>query len=346
MRVVFFGVLFLALSSCHVHKFSANLPDLPLAMSNNAVALVQKGKGIELYSFNGLLAGKSWQDISNKVFKWSQNRWTEIQPPALAQNVLASTAVSVGEMIYIIGGYTVAQDGKETSIANILQYNSQQNSWSVLSKMPVAVDDTVALVYKQRYLYLVSGWHDTDNVSLVQVFDLQLKRWSQASAFPLPAVFGHSGGIVDNKILICDGVKVVKNSNKRDFVASPECALGVVDVKNPAVIHWQKIAHHSTRAYYRMAAVGDAKNQRFVFAGGSDNPYNYDGIGYNKIPSKPSSHVFVYDLKNERWHDYPEIIAPSMDHRALLFDGDWYYIIGGMRHEQKVSAKIEKFKLH
>lgn len=27
--------------------------------------------------------------------------------------------------------------------------------------MPVPVDDSVALVYRDRYVYLVSGWHET-----------------------------------------------------------------------------------------------------------------------------------------------------------------------------------------
>ena len=76
------------------------------------------------------------------------------------------------------------------------------------------VDDTVALVYQNRYIYLVSGWHgsgiskSTGNVNLVQVFDSQQGRWFNATPFPGAPVFGHAGGIVDDQFLIVDGVKV------------------------------------------------------------------------------------------------------------------------------------------
>ena len=31
--------------------------------------------------------------------------------------------------------------------------------------MPVPVDDAIAGVYREQFIYLVSGWHDSDNVA-------------------------------------------------------------------------------------------------------------------------------------------------------------------------------------
>ena len=74
-----------------------------------------------------------------------------------------------------------------------------------------------------------------------------------------------------------------------------------------------------------MAATGSEYINQIVFAGGSDNPYNYDGI-----PSKPSAKVFSFDLENNSWKFYQDIAA-NMDHRALLSNGEDFYIVGGMQ---------------
>jgi len=333
-------LILFVLVSCQKHQ---KVRKLPLAVTNNAVALISNNDLIELYTFNGLLAGKTWQDITNRGFKYKNGHWSEINISTQNQAVLASTAVSVENKIYLIGGYTVDEKGQEVSTKNILQFDTIRQEWSALTQIPTPVDDTVALVYANRYIYLISGWHDTANVNLVQVYDLQEGKWFNATNFPAPAVFGHSGGIVNNKIIICDGVKLVLKDKKRDFLASPICLKGKIDKNNPQIIHWQSISHHSQRAYYRMAATGDLINNRIVFAGGSDNPYNFNGIGYNKIPSEASNKVFSFEMESDDWREFENLIKPSMDHRSLLYDGKWFYIIGGMKDNQKVSNKLIKF---
>jgi len=74
--------------------------------------------------------------------------------------------------------------------------------------MLIPVDDTVALVYQDRYIYLISGWHDVGNITDVQILDTKNKRWYFGTPFPGQPVFGHAGGIVANNIVVIDGVKV------------------------------------------------------------------------------------------------------------------------------------------
>jgi N-acetylneuraminic acid mutarotase len=295
-----------------------------------------------------LLSGKSWQDITNNAYRYSNGEWSQIKMPKQSMPVLASTAVNIGTDIYLMGGYTVNEKGEEKSVAEIFKLDTIKQEWTVVTVMPIPVDDTVALVYANRYIYLVSGWHDVDNVNLVQVYDVKRDKWFNASPYPAPAVFGHAGGIIENKMIICDGVKVVPKDdkgNKRDFVSSPICLQGTIKKSNPQLIDWQAITHHSGSAYYRMAATGSIINNSFVFAGGSDNPYNYDGVGYNKTPSKASNIIREYDNKTKKWKLHSNIIEENMDHRALLTDGSWFYILGGMISEQHVTNKIFRFKL-
>ncbi len=317
---------------------------LPQAVTNNAVAIITQGKNFEIYSFNGLASGKTSADINNRAFQFKNNKWQKLVMPKESQAVLASTAVNIGNKIYVIGGYTVATDDSEKSVADIFEFNTALDKWRLTTKMPVPVDDTVALVYAKRYIYLISGWHDTDNVDLVQVYDTKENHWFNATPYPAPAVFGHAGGIVGNTVIICDGVKVIQNKGQKSFVSSPQCLKGEIDSTNPSQIKWNDIPHHSGTAYYRMAATGSDNNNQIVFAGGSDNPYNYDGIGYDGVPSTASSKVFAFDLKNNLWKSYQDIPA-NMDHRALLRNGEDFYIVGGMQSNQEVSDEIIKFKL-
>ena len=45
------------------------------------------------------------------------------------------------------------------------------------------MDDAVAGVYRERYIYLIGGWSKTDAVRVVQVYDAQKNKWSQATPF-------------------------------------------------------------------------------------------------------------------------------------------------------------------
>ena len=345
-RTISLILFILLISACNKsHRTHSAINKLPQAVTNNAVALVNQENGLELYSFNGLSSGKTWQDINNTGYRYSKNKWQQLNMPETSQKVLASTAVSIGTKVYLIGGYTVDANKQEKSMPEIFVLDTLSQKWSTATTMPVPVDDTVALVYANRYIYLISGWHDDDNVSLVQVYDTQDDSWFNASDYPAPAVFGHAGGIVKNQMIVCDGVKVVTTTSPRKFVSSPICMKGVINESQPQLVDWQVMAHHSGTAYYRMAATDQESHHRVVFAGGSNNPYNYNGMGYNGIASEASALIYVYDVNTEKWQQHKNIIGKNMDHRALLNSGDWFYIIAGMESEQKVSNKVIKFKL-
>ncbi len=322
---------------------STSLPSsLPVAVSNNAVAYLNVDGHDKFYSFNGLLSGKTYLDITNKAFVWQQGHWSELKVPREQLPVLASTAITVGTAVYLIGGYTVAADHSEKSVPHVWRIDGETHQWTAMPAMPTPVDDTVALAYSDRYIYLISGWHDVDNVNLVQVFDTQEQTWHQASQFPLPPVFGHAGGIVANKMVVCDGVKVVKKEGKKQFLPSPVCAVGEINQDNITEINWRKIEHHSGTAYYRMAA-SDYQSLYIYFIGGSDNPYNYDGVGYNTVPSNPSSDIRIYNLLTEEWITKADKVPPTMDHRAALKTPYGLVVLGGMA-EQQVTDRIIYYK--
>jgi len=324
------------------------LPSLLQPASNNAVTAVSTEAGTYLYSFLGLGSGKTWLDISADAFVLAPgaSAWRKLSPLAGQQGRLAASAVVVGKAAWLFGGYTVDKDGGEISTPGVFRIRPGESNLTRMTDMPVPVEDSVVLVYQDRYVYLVSGWHDLGNVNLVQVLDTETLQWKQATPWPGTPVFGHAGGISGSRILICDGVRIhhPPNADKREFLSSDQCWSGLVDVENYRRIHWQPVQAHPGMSRYRMAATGDPSG-RVVFAGGSVNPYNFDGVGYDGVPAVPEASIFSYNLLTGEWQVHGKLPQGSMDHRGLPFADGWYYLIGGMRDQQQVNSDVYRFRL-
>jgi hypothetical protein len=149
-------------------------------------------------------------------------------------------------------------------------------------------------------------------------------------------------------MVIADGTRVVPGQSDRRFrfAISEDCYLGSIDVEDPAQIEWKALPAHPGAPLYRMASVGnDSSADRVVFAGGSDNPYNYDGVGYNGEPSEPSRRVFAFNLDLAKWEELESLKVATMDHRALLQVGSELVIVGGMLAGQEVTDRVGSFLL-
>jgi len=323
-------------------------PALPVPHSNNAVARLEANGGTRFYSFMGLKAGKTYADISKQAFEYdvTSKRWRPLPDVPVAQGRLASTAVGVGGQVFLFGGYTVAADGAEVSTPEVLAFDPGTNLYSRRAPMPVPVDDSVAVRFKDRYVYLVSGWHDKDNVRLVQVYDTTEDRWFRATDWPGLPVFGHAGAIAGNRIVVADGVTVLPGvMGKRRFKLIGDAWIGTIDPKDPARIVWKRLPPHPGLPLYRMAATGASSGNRAVFAGGSTIAYNYNGEGYDGTPASPSARTFAFDIRRDRWVDLGPKPQPSMDHRGLLEADGAFYTLGGMGSERQVIGDLTAFTL-
>ncbi|WP_259649789.1 galactose oxidase [Shewanella sp. c952] len=352
--------LIILLLSCYSFSLLAKpQPNMPEAVTNNAVALVNDGSNDYLLSFMGMGQNKDYKAIHNKA--WSLEishvapQWQPLPAVPHINKIsgrLAAIAVGINSDAYLFGGFTVSSDHQELSTADNYRFSIKDKSYTRIADMPVAVDDTSALVYQNRYIYLLSGWHQHGNVNLVQVYDTQTDTWAQASPLPIPAVFGQAAGIVDDEIIMCDGVTVTPQINQpRTFTASPVCLYGKIKADNHLRIDWQLLPHYSQQvagklpqptavAHYRMAAAGNELTKQIIFIGGSNNPYNYDGIGYNGQPSSASDLMHRFDLTSHQWLPAEIVKTSSMDHRGLIIYKNQALRIGGMLKQQQVSKSV------
>lgn len=325
------------------------LPNLPEPVTNNAVAQVTTSQGDYLISFMGLGINKTFKDVHNKVWavKIGDKQWQTKQPVPASLPLsgrLASIAVGVGAYAYVFGGYTVANNHQEISSPDVYRYDVVNDSYIALPAMPVPVDDSVALVYQQRYIYLVSGWHNAGNVNLVQVYDIKNNRWYQASPFLGKPVFGQAGAIIGNNLLVCDGV-IVKPQvlKRRTYQDIAQCLKGTIDESNPLKIDWQLVEHPTGQGRYRMASAGVGGYMAFI--GGSTNPYNFNGMGYNGIAAPATSEIWLFNAETNTWQVQVGSHPKSMDHRGLINYKNKLIIVGGMDENQQVTNSVKSISL-
>jgi hypothetical protein len=327
---------------------SISIPPLPEPVTNNAVVSVTAQGREFVISFAGLGSGKSHDDTHAKtyVFDSADSGWREVSEIPGDSGRLAAAAAAVGEQAFVFGGYTVAADGAEVSTRWVHAFDPVTGDYEERQSIPVPVDDAIALSYENRFVYLISGWHDLGNVNLVQRYDVKSDSWAQATPVPGRAVFGHAGGIVANTIVYCDGVAIEPHvDRRRDFVANAECYAGIIDKEEGRRIDWRRIKQHPGKPRYRMAAAGSVDHDGVLFVGGSDNPYNYDGIGYDGNASSPSSAALLFSLETNTWEQISVDGPATMDHRGLVsFQGGWL-TVGGMLEDQEVTDSVASYVL-
>jgi N-acetylneuraminic acid mutarotase len=323
------------------------LPAAPVARSNWAVARA----GDQVFAFYGIGAGKTSGDIAKEIYALDLHagRWRRVGDIPVTQGRLGSAAVTIAGEIYLIGGYSVSPKGEETSTPEVWRFNPGTGHMSIETTMPTPVDDTVALPWRDRWIVLVSGWHDTDNVVDVQIYDTQARRWTKGTSWPDKPVFGHAGGLVGDAMVVCDGVTATKGGDgKNHYAITNACWQGQLDPHAIGDIRWHQLSAHPGVPLYRAGATGAADCAGvpcIVFAGGTNRPYNYNGIGYDHEPAEPSAAVFGFDPEHGTWTNYAPAPVAGMDFRGLLSFNGSFALFGGMRAGQQVSDQVIQFNL-
>lgn len=320
-----------------------NAPRLPHPVTNNAVASGRIGPEWWIFSALGVDSTKRWSGITRRAAAWRSGTgvWRALPDVPGSRGRLAATAQVVRGRLFVFGGYTVDSSAHESSLPGVDIYDTARERWTRGADIPVPVDDATSGVWRDSLVYLVSGWHDTDNVRDVQVYDVVQNRWSVATPIPGAPVFGHSGTLAGNTFVFVDGA--VRQSSGARYRLQPQTWLGTIDPANPLVIAWRAGPAHPGPAVYRAAA--GVCGPLVVIAGGTDNPYNYDGIGYDSVPSKPRAGVMAFDTRRGVWREIGALPVMTMDHRSLAVVGDVGMVVGGMRANQRVSGSVVRTSL-
>jgi len=320
------------------------IAELPERVANNAVAAVQTASGCMLMSAFGIDFTREHTGIHSRVFTHmvGSDSWEQQSDVPGDDGLLAASAVSMRGKIYVLGGYSVAPNGAEASFADLNVFDPATEMWTTLAPMPVATDDAVAVAWRDRWIIVVSGWSDTAPIDNVQLYDADTNMWAPATAFPGSAVFGHAGTIVGDELMIIDGVRSAGIGGFADVNQTWHAQL---DNNNPTQITWTDMGTHDAPVRYRAAAgtLGDL----MLFHGGTDDPYNYDGLSYDSgTASAPEATTLIYDTASDQFTTVANSTKPTatMDHRGLVECGGALYTIGGMTSGPTVTADVWRYR--
>ena len=236
--------------------------------------------------------------------------------------------------------YVVDGQGNEITVGDVNSYLPDAHRWYRAADIPVPVDSAVIGMNHDRYIYLVGGRSKNGPVNNVQVYDAEKNTWSQATPFPGTPVFGHAGGVADDAIVYVDGAK--KNAaGGEPYVASDECWMGKIDRKDPNKIEWNKLPAHPGLGRFGILAGGVEKEHRILFSGGTTNPHNFKGLGYDGKPAEISPVTFAFELHGNRWDTVmPDTFDVRTDGRGIVPTPLGPLILGGMLKNQAISARV------
>jgi hypothetical protein len=139
-----------------------------------------------------------------------QKGWQQRAPiPGKPRGWVASAVC--GQRLYVLGGLTYSNKGKQIRISETLCYDPATDRWTSRTPPPVPISGWEGATYADRYLIVVGGviaspkdpkghlWND-----LPLVYDTQKDRWLKVDG-PLPpgALFNDPGVcILDDKIYV------------------------------------------------------------------------------------------------------------------------------------------------
>ncbi|MDA8622391.1 hypothetical protein N9L48_07070 [Psychrosphaera sp.] len=363
----------LALSATATNKElsnkEVNIPELPFPTSANALATIDDGEYINIFTFMGLTQVNNKLDVTSKAWKLRINKsassiekppsksitnnssnefWQEISPVPTEQKQkgrFATSSIVLDNKVFLLGGYstnTVSQPKlypNKQNITDFYSYDMTLDTYQQLADMPVPVDDTLMVSYQDRYIYVISGWHKDGAVNLVQVFDTFKNEWFQASPLLGNGRFGHAGGIVDNQMLVCDGMeRLPQLASSPVMKIMQSCLLGEISPFDPTKITWIEWVHPGEQGKFRMAAFSDANQALITFIGGSKQQYDVNGYTANGKLIEPNNEIWVYHADKRSW-SIKESKHAIADLKSLIKVNNTLISIGG-RDKKGITNQV------
>lgn len=324
---------------------------LPKAVTNNAIAGYKADDVVVYYSFMGLTAGKTPEDVTREsfVFTTRTRKWSQMpNVPGLDGRLGAQAYASITGVV-VFGGHTLDEDGNETTVGNVDIYvptnkNEAEGYWAKGVSIPVPVGDAAVGGVDEYHILLLGGRTGEEPVSNVQVYFPYRDRWEQSTPSPGKAVFGHAGAVVGDRVIYVGGAYKNPDPKGPKYLASDEAWIGKLHVRRRKVeIEWTPLPPFPSKARFGIAA-GKFKD-RVVFTGGSATPHDYRGIGYDGKPAEPVATTFAYNVKKKQWETLPDNPMPTMNHRRLVNDGYGLMLVGGMEAKQQPTRRGAHLRL-
>ena len=312
--------------------------ELPEAVTNQAVSEGIVGGVSYIYTFGGIDSTKLYTGIHRRSYRMNTETeiWERIPDLPDTLGKIASAATRIDNIIYIIGGYHVFKDGSERSSNRIHRFDIEKNRFlEDGASVTVPIDDQVQALWRNRFIYVITGWSERANVPTIQIYDSKNNHWLKGSSVPddnYYKSFGASGAIIGDTIYYLGGASMNEHYRIQSVLRK-----GVINPSSAIEINWSHQILDSVYSGYRMASF--ERKDRIYWIGGSDATYNYNGIAYDGGKGViPNRRILSYN-GNEFSVDFNKNIP--MDLRGIAnIDDSTKYLLGGMDKNQKVSRQV------
>ena len=243
----------------------------------------------------------------------STNRWATKSPVPVGLH--HAGAASVGDRLYIIGGFTKSLFSVWQPAASVYMYNPETDSWVERAPMPTK-RGALAVVPLGEKLFAIGGYDGTGNSGAVEVYDPATDNWSARASLPTPR---------DHLAAAAVGMRIYAIGGRlnRDYGRN----LAIVEAYDPVADRWSQVAHLPTPRSGITAAV--VQESIYVFGGES--------------PEGTFRTTEAYSLGIDRWRTMAPMPTGRHGLASATVDGRVYVISGGPRPGGSFSDVNEMF---
>src|ERR1700674_1388739 len=158
------SICFLFLFLSGVLFADSRVEPLPDPVSNNAVAMLKVHGQLLLFSFMGTGAKKPSDAITNAAFSLDakDGTWSAIHAVPGTVGRIGAVAAAAHDQLFLFGGYVLDAQGRGMTVPDVGLYEPARDRWYREADLPLPLGDSVAGVYHDRYIYLVSGRSNGD----------------------------------------------------------------------------------------------------------------------------------------------------------------------------------------
>ncbi len=282
--------------------------------------------------------------MHSKAFRYNtiSQIWDVLPPvPDSLGGVVAASASTLQNKIYLIGGYKAYEDGHEISSTQLHIFDPVNNTYSPGANVPIEIDDHVHFTFGDSLIYIIAGWTSSVGnfggyTNAVQIYNVNTNTWTAGTPVPNNSnytAFGATGTLTGNTIYYIGGAR------SSSFTLSNNLRKGIINPNDPTDISWSIEDTNPGDKIYRGAVIN--VGSKLFCIGGSAVPYNYDGLAYSDGSGvEPAYRILEYNSFSELWAEHTSTPIGKMDLRGLAKIDDYNFIqAGGMEGEQVVSNR-------
>lgn len=161
------------------------------------------------YAIGGINSDGNEVLDSVEQYSPSTDAWEEVATLPAPRHSIAAVADDAGH-IYVFGGSATAAAGDIQNTS--FRYDIATDSWNAIASLPIAVEDSAAVMADNGSIYVLGGLTDAGATAAVQVYDPATDSWTSDTDLP-QALYSHAAAMDGlSRIVVAGGTDATGNA--------------------------------------------------------------------------------------------------------------------------------------